>query len=197
MAGGGGGLGVPDRSKRGHQSNRKKKKRIGFSLDMTPLVDITFLLLTFFMFTTTMLKPQIMEMKLPPEWLVEVEVRASELFTIQLEPDGSLWYYTGVAGTDSPIQEIKLNEIKAKAVELNLRPIVKNRLITVFKIHEDASYDQVIQVLDELNLAEVPITEEVIKDIDPATGESVQRSRKFTIAPLFEEEMEKMKEFKK
>lgn len=28
-----------------------KKKRVGFSIDMTPLVDITFLLLTFFMFT--------------------------------------------------------------------------------------------------------------------------------------------------
>lgn len=197
MAGGGGGLGVPERSKRGHQSNRKKKKRIGFSLDMTPLVDITFLLLTFFMFTTTMLKPQIMEMKLPPEWLVEVEVKASELFTIQLEPDGKMWYYTGVAAVDNPLQEIKLSEIKAKAVELNLKPNVKNRLITVFKIHENASYDQVVQVLDELNLAEVPITEEIMKDTDKETGESVQRSRKFTIAPLFEEEMEKMKEFKR
>ncbi|MDZ4746598.1 MAG: biopolymer transporter ExbD [bacterium] len=31
--------------------SKVKKKRVGFVLDMTPLVDITFLLLTFFMFT--------------------------------------------------------------------------------------------------------------------------------------------------
>jgi biopolymer transport protein ExbD len=34
-------------------SKKVKAKRVGFSIDMTPLVDITFLLLTFFMFTAT------------------------------------------------------------------------------------------------------------------------------------------------
>ena len=63
MAGGGGGL-THERAKRGKHSKRKKKKRIGFHLDMTPLVDITFLLLTFFMFTTTMATPQVMEMSI-------------------------------------------------------------------------------------------------------------------------------------
>ena len=196
MAGGGGGLGAPGRQKRGHQKKRKKMKRIGFSLDMTPLVDITFLLLTFFMFTTTMLKPQIMEMKLPPEWLVEVEVKASELFTIQLLEDGKLWYYTGVASADNQIEEIKYTELKAKAVELNTKPNVKNRLITVLKIEENAKYENVIKVLDELNLAEVPITEEIMKDKDEA-GEPVKRTRKFTIAPMTEEDLEKLEEFKR
>ena len=55
------------REKRGKQSNRKKAVRVGFKVDMTPLVDITFLLLTFFLFTTTMMRPQIMEMRIPPE----------------------------------------------------------------------------------------------------------------------------------
>lgn len=196
MAGGGGGLQLPEKQKRGSQSKRKKKKRLGFHLDMTPLVDITFLLLTFFMFTTTMLKPQIMEMKLPPEWLVQVEVKASELFTIDLLDDGTLVYYTGIPSADNPIKELKYDEIKSKAIELNLKPNVKNRLITVFKIGENAKYDKVIKVLDELNLAEVPITEAITKDIDPETNEPVKRKRKFTISPLTEEDLKNIEEFK-
>lgn len=81
MAGGGGALGV-ERSKRGKASKRKKMKRVGFHLDMTPLVDITFLLLTFFMFTTTMAAPQVMEMSIPPEREENVEVKMSELLTL-------------------------------------------------------------------------------------------------------------------
>ncbi len=197
MAGGGGGLTPPVRQKRGRQSRRKKKARIGFSLDMTPLVDITFLLLTFFMFTTTMLKPQIMEMKLPPEWLQDVEVKASELFTINLMEDGTLFYYTGIASADNPIKKIAFDKLKSKAIELNLKPNVKNRLITVFKIEESAKYDKVIKVLDELNLAEVPITEAITKDKDPETGEPVKRKRKFTIAPMREDDLKKIEELKK
>lgn len=69
---GGGSLGGGHKPKRGKHSKRKSKKRVGFVLDMTPLVDITFLLLTFFMFTTTMATPQVMEMSVPPEQDVEV-----------------------------------------------------------------------------------------------------------------------------
>ena len=57
MAGGGESLGGGPKQKRGKSGKRKGKKRVGFRLDMTPLVDITFLLLTFFMLTTSMTTP--------------------------------------------------------------------------------------------------------------------------------------------
>ena len=75
MAGGGEALGGGAKQKRGKSGKRKSKGRVGFRLDMTPLVDITFLLLTFFMFTTSMTTPQTMEMNVPPELEKEVEVR--------------------------------------------------------------------------------------------------------------------------
>ena len=43
----------------------KKSKRLPTRVDMTPIVDLAFLLLTFFMLTTTFIKPQVMELKLP------------------------------------------------------------------------------------------------------------------------------------
>jgi biopolymer transport protein ExbD len=188
MAGGGGALEIPERQKRGKIVRRKKKKRIGFRIDLTPLVDITFLLLTFFMFTTTMLKPQIMEMRIPPEMYAKVEVRASELLTLMLTADNKLYWYKGIADANNKPQEIPFSKLRALVIEKNLEPMVKNRLITVLKISPDANYAKVIQVLDELNLAEIPITEALSKEVDEK-GEPVKRQRKFTIAPLTEEDL--------
>jgi len=188
MAGGGGALEIPERQKRGKIVRRKKKKRIGSRIDLTPLVDITFLLLTFFMFTTTMLKPQIMEMRIPPEMYAKVEVRASELLTLMLTADNKLYWYKGIADANNKPQEIPISKLRALVIEKNLEPMVKNRLITVLKISPDANYAKVIQVLDELNLAEIPITEALSKEVDEK-GEPVKRQRKFTIAPLTEEDL--------
>lgn len=197
MSGGGEGLSAPTRVRRGAQSNRKKKKRLGFKLDMTPLVDITFLLLTFFMFTTTMLKPQVMEMRIPPEMQQDVMVKASELFTLSLTTEGVLYWYVGVPNAENPPEEIKVQALRAKAIELNLKPLVRNRLITVFRISRDVKYDKVIEVLDELNIAEGNITEEIMKDTDKETGQPTKRSRKFTIATLTDDDIKQIQELKK
>src|SRR2546422_2952419 len=67
---------------RGHEKKRKKHKRmrrLGVRIDMTPMVDVAFLLLTFFMLTTTMNRPQTMEINLPPSnTTVEVPERSEE-----------------------------------------------------------------------------------------------------------------------
>ena len=54
----------------GQQRGRTKKKwmkrkRIGFRIDMTPYVDVIMLLLTFFIMTTTLNQPQVMQINLP------------------------------------------------------------------------------------------------------------------------------------
>ena len=168
---GGGSLGEGrEKAKRGKPSKRKKKKRVGFHLDMTPLVDIAFLLLTFFMFTTTMTQPQVMEMFVPPD-PSDVKVKESELYTLRVRGDGKIFYNMAV---DEP-QLMELKNLKKMSFEENLKQ--KNRLITVLKIDNDAPYDIVIKVLDELNLAE--------GDLVPALSkENLKRERRFTIAPM-------------
>lgn len=189
MAGGGGSL-SHEPVKRGKTSKRKKKHRIGFRLDMTPLVDITFLLLTFFMFTTTMAAPQVMEMSIPPEIMKEVDVKMSELMQIFVRGDNKLFYLPAGSGpTDTP-RPLEFKDVRGIAIRSNLD--VKNRLITSLKISDEAQYGKVIALLDELNVAETKITEEISKEKDPATGQAMKRSRKFTMAPLTEEEATKL-----
>lgn len=190
MAGGGGGMSVPERQKRGKSSKRKHKKRVGFVLDMTPLVDITFLLLTFFMFTTTMAAPQVMEMSIPPELSIEqVDVRASELLTITVRKDGVIFYNIGL---DDP-EVIKLEKIRDLAERENLKENVKNRLITSLKVSPDSPYGLVVNILDELNLAEIKICE-VITSKNDEKGMPVKRQRKFTLADFMPEDATKIGE---
>ncbi len=183
MSGGSGGMAMPERQKRGKISNRKKKKRVGFHLDMTPLVDITFLLLTFFMFTTTMAAPQIMEMSIPPEVIIDVEVKESELLTLRVRSDGVLFWNIG---NDEP-EIIKLEKIRELAQRENLRKPVRNKLITSLKVSPEAPYGLVVNILDELNLAEIRIIEVITKEKDEE-GNSIKRKRKFTLADWNEED---------
>ncbi|GAB1430364.1 biopolymer transporter ExbD [Ignavibacteria bacterium] len=175
MAGGGEALGSGGgKPKRGQKnSKRKKKKRIGFKLDMTPLVDIAFLLLTFFMLTTTMTTPQTMKMQVPPEIDTPVDVKQSELFTILIRKDEKLFWKAG----NDPAQPLQLGELQKLAKEKNLEQ--PNRLITLVAIDQSVAYGNVIGVLDKLNQAEVDITKEM-------KGE--KRERKFTVSNLTDEQ---------
>ncbi|MFH1049692.1 MAG: biopolymer transporter ExbD [bacterium] len=177
MAGGSGGMTLPERASRGKTSKRKKKKRVGFHLDMTPLVDITFLLLTFFMFTTTMAAPQVMEMSIPPELLLNVEVKESELMTLTVRKDGEIFWNIG---TDEP-EKVKLEKIRDLSERENLKKTVRNKLITSLKVSPEASYGLVVNILDELNLAEVKISEVIGSEKDEE-GNPTKRKRKFTLA---------------
>jgi biopolymer transport protein ExbD len=182
MGGGGGSLGPQPKAKRGKNSKRKKKKRVGFVLDMTPLVDIAFLLLTFFMFTTTMVTPQIMEMSVPPDVENQVEVKQSELFTILIRKDDSVFYYQGIL-EETQAQPVTMKALRTVCVEENMKQV--NRLITALKADTLSSYGRLVQVLDVLNQAEADIVQKM-------AGQ--KRERKFTLAPVDPKELEAMKD---
>jgi len=183
---GGGSLGGGGSKKRGKSSKRKPKKRVGFVLDMTPLVDITFLLLTFFMFTTTMATPQVMEMKIPPERDVEVEVKESQLLSILIDDEGDVYYYNA----QEPAEPIDMKDVRKLAIQENLNQL--NELIIVLKVSENVDYGQVVEVLDELNLAEAGIMDQIV---NKQGNTSFERKRKFTIADFTDDDREKLAEF--
>lgn len=167
-------LGGGGRHKKG--GGAKKPKRVGFVLDMTPLVDVAFLLLTFFMFATTMSQPQIMEMSVPPSLDVPVEVQASRLLTVFVRNDGKLYYNTG---QDMRLTALKPNELRDFLVQRNAEK--GNDLITTLKVDPRAKYAQMISVLDEMNLAEGEL-------IERYKSENTKRERRFAIVEMTEED---------
>lgn len=194
---GGGELGGGQKQRRGKAGKRKAKKRLGFRLDMTPLVDITFLLLTFFMLTTSMITPQTMEMSVPPEIDTPIEVKQSELLTIRIRPDGMVFYNTGLDAAQrfTPPARAKDGSLDYKKTLSELRKVVvdqnvalMNRCIVVLKADGDAPYGLVVQVLDELNAAEP----EIIDRLKREHGIS-ERKRKFTVSPYQAKDAEELK----
>ena len=87
---------VEDKGKKG---KKPKQKKHATRVDLTPMVDLGFLLITFFMLTTSMLKPQTMEISVPSKDKVQEEeqnkVKASQAITILMGKEDKLYYYFG------------------------------------------------------------------------------------------------------
>jgi biopolymer transport protein ExbD len=158
-------------------SGPKKPIRTGFRLDMTPLVDVAFLLLTFFMFATTMSQPATMEIRMPVGD-GDSPVRESDLWSLIVTPTGEIMEKPGL----EPARPIALERIEAEAISRNLgAPNGPNSLVTVLRLDDRAPYSRMVATLDRLNLAEGEITRRYEE-------RGIVRDRKFTIGPFGESE---------
>ncbi|HOP49536.1 MAG TPA: biopolymer transporter ExbD [Ignavibacteriales bacterium] len=94
----------------GHKKGGKKRgKKLSTRVDMAPMVDVIFLLLTFFMLTTTFSKPQAMQLNMPVKAEANAEeqaqdVKASNALTVILGPENKIYYYEGLATKPEDIQ---------------------------------------------------------------------------------------------
>jgi biopolymer transport protein ExbD len=125
-----------------------KKKRIAIRIDMTPMVDVAFLLLTFFMLTTYFSKPQAMEINLPPDVNVNVEVAESNLLTLRIMKDGTIFWNMGLE---------KPSRMTTKDLPMFLTDKIRAnpRLVTLVKIEREGTFSQLVDVIDELNIAKI------------------------------------------
>src|SRR6267378_946675 len=71
----------------------KKSKKLSTRVDLTPMVDLGFLLITFFIFTTTMSKPRTMRLFLPKDSPNPNVVKKSAVLTILLGKNNLIYYY--------------------------------------------------------------------------------------------------------
>ena len=154
----------------GKKGKHKKKRRIGIRLDMTPLVDVAFLLLTFFMLTTTFSLPQVMEITLPPSE-TKSEVTESSLMLVRLMEDGRIFWNMG---TDAP------HPLDPATIRAFLQERIRTNptMITLVKIDRKSKYSFMVRIIDELHLANItryslaPLLDQDKKIIEDAAGKS-------------------------
>ena len=137
-----------DVAQREHKGKGKKKKarRLGIRIDMTPLVDVALLLLTFFMYTTSMSRPQTMEINLPPDKDVKVEIAESNLLTLRINNKGEMFWNAGIESPKriNPAEQRKFLKEKSQG---------NPKLTTLVKVDREARYEMLVNIIDELNLA--------------------------------------------
>jgi biopolymer transport protein ExbD len=88
---------IADSGGGGHDKGKKRAKKSSTRVDMTPMVDLAFLLLTFFVLTSTFSKPKVMSLAYPAKMDKPVDVNAPKLnngITFLLSKD-KIFYYTG------------------------------------------------------------------------------------------------------
>jgi biopolymer transport protein ExbD len=124
------------------------KKRVGIAIDMTPMVDIAFLLLIFFMVTTVFRLPQAMELNLPPKD-AEVEVAESNVLMLYVYGDGQILFRIGA---DQPLEPVEFSGLRAMIQDMLKQ---NDKLITLVKFDPDIPYHWMVDVIDEFILGKI------------------------------------------
>lgn len=145
----------------GKKGKKKGPKKMSTRIDLTPMVDLGFLLVTFFMLTTTFSKPQTMEINLPvkPKGEVTQEqenaLKASKALTILIGKDNKLYWYLGLA--TAPIEGLSETNFSANGIRkvlLEKNSTIKD-MVVLIKPTDDAVYRNVVDILDEMNISNI------------------------------------------
>jgi biopolymer transport protein ExbD len=165
-----------DTSGGGHKKGPgvKKAKKASTRVDLTPMVDLGFLLITFFIFTTTMSQPTAMKLFLPKDTDKPEEqnkAKESGALTLLLGKGHNVYYYEGTLDPSasnfksSTMKQIR-NEILTKK-----RTTPKDDLVIVIKPSNEATYKDVVDILDEMTIND--ITRYALVDISEVEGQLV------------------------
>jgi biopolymer transport protein ExbD len=155
-----------DRGAKPQKGLRRPKRRMNIRIDMTPMVDIVMLLLIFYMVTTVFAMPQAMEINLPPEKDEDqVDIKESNLLTIRVDEAGRYWWNLKRVTSENLPKMLPSDPEAPDTVDYafwadTLRGLLidQNRanpkLNTLVLINKDANYEDMINILDEIDLIE-------------------------------------------
>lgn len=151
-----GAIDVPQRpsgGSRGRSPGPVKKKRHGIRIDMTPMVDIAFLLLIFYMVSTAFSMPQSLELNLPPKNNNKLIVKESKLLELWVNSEGKVFWYHN--NPDKHKMELPEQVLMSKLQELLVLKINEvEKLVTVVKIDPECRYDVMVRIVDDIQQVE-------------------------------------------
>ena len=132
---------------------RKENIRI----DMNPMVDLAFLLITFFMLTTTFSKPQAMEITMPvqpndPSLVQEQAIKESKVMSLVLDEQGQGMWYMGLSMAE-PLK-CKLDSTGLRVILLQKHAEIPE-LMVLLKPMKRSPFKSLVNAIDELRLARV------------------------------------------
>lgn len=172
---------VKDNSKGGKVRSKKQAGRV----DLTAMVDLAFLLITFFMLTTSLSKPHAMDVAMPDKNKENqddmLELADNRTMTILLGSDDKIEYYMGLLETPiggptvttygkDGIRPVILEQLK-KVPQITGDP--EKGLIVIIRPSDKSSYRNLVDILDEMKI--VDAKQYMIGDIGSAEVELLTR----------------------
>lgn len=163
----GGGFDAPDSGGGLHKQKKYKKgKKLGVRIDMTPMVDVIMLLLTFFILTTTLNTPQIMQINLPKgDEQDKIKVDMGDVLYLRVSELGNVYLSKGLSdGSEAPPEKVAFNEMKGKIESYYAS---NPKLIILLKFDRKMKYNTMVDILDEINKAAIEKRYSFMKLEDP------------------------------
>mgnify|MGYP002777002128 CR=1 FL=1 len=172
--------------KGGGGGKKKGPKKQSTKIDMTPMVDLAFLLLTFFMLTTTFAKPNVMQisMPVPPEKEEEQPpLKASNALTVILGPNDKVFYYDGLVREGEAVPELVTTDYSANGIRKHLKERNTNpKLFVMIKPLQEARYKNVVDILDEMTITGTGAYA-LIKDFTPDEKKFIKEKTGIDVVP--------------
>ncbi|WP_448701482.1 ExbD/TolR family protein [Mucilaginibacter sp. AW1-3] len=151
------------------------RKKLNARVDLTAMVDLAFLLITFFMLTTSLQKPKMFNLAVPdnsePGGL---PVPASRSMTIDIGKDGKVLSFRGMP--DQPLTEPKVTSDGNKGIGIaiiEMKKLIESStnkdMIVLVKASDHSVYNNLVNVLDEMSIAGIEryaVTDIQPKDVD-------------------------------
>jgi biopolymer transport protein ExbD len=135
-----------------------RSKKSGGKPDMTPMVDLGFLLITFFMYTTTFGKPNMMKLNMPdkpdPNDPPPPEVKVTNTITVLMGKDDRVFWYqkplpeltvADLNETDYSVTGIRDAVLRRKANALDV-----SKFTVIIKPSDEANWKNTVDILDEM-----------------------------------------------
>ena len=162
-----------------HKGGKVRSKKASTRVDLTAMVDLAFLLITFFMLTTTLNKKKVMDLTVPDNSVktVTLPVAATRTMTILLGSHNKIEWYMGEPGKSAPTVDSYGKDGLRKALIENGKQVAAthaapdNFMIVLIKPSDKSNYENFVSALDEISITAiqsygiVPITPIEIEDL--------------------------------
>ena len=157
----------------GKKEGKVRSKKTSTRIDMTPMVDLAFLLLTFFVMTTTLNKPQTMEITMPEKPKEEDKqplVNEKHVLTLILGANNKVYWYLGITDPKVELSDFSNDGIRKVLLQQNAQ--IKE-MVVLIKPSDESKYKNIVDILDEMNISNIaryalvditPVDEELVKD---------------------------------
>jgi biopolymer transport protein ExbD len=158
----------------GKKGGKIRSKKSSTRIDMTPMVDLAFLLLTFFILTTTLSKPQTMEITMPEkpkENDKPPEVNEKKVLTVVLGSNDKVYWYVGITEPEAKRTDFSKDGIRKVLVQ---KKSEIRDMIVLIKAMDESKYKNMVDILDEMTISNVQ--RYAIVDITSADKEIVRQT---------------------
>ena len=139
----------------GKKDGKVRSKKTSTRIDMTPMVDLAFLLLTFFVMTTTLNKPQTMEITMPEKPKNEDKppvVNEKRVLTLVLGQDDKVYWYLGITDPKVEVTDFSPNGVRDVLMKENA---AIQEMVVLIKPSDESRYKNVVDILDEMNITNI------------------------------------------